>query len=179
MTIADASAGASSCTVTLTVQDATPSAIAVAAIDGTEDTLWSGQIATFATNNQYVLPSDYTATINYGDGTTVQTGTIAGGNGSFTVSDSHSYNAVDTSAISVTIVENAGSDPTTDQATGAGSAMIAPLAPTNLAVAETNANRIVLTWWNGSYGATSFYIERLDPGSDSYAIIDNVPAGKL
>ena len=51
-----------------------------------------------------------------------------------------------------------------------------PAAPSGLAVGEIDANRINLSWTNNSSGAIDFYIERLDPGTDSYAVIDDVTA---
>jgi fibronectin type 3 domain-containing protein len=35
---------------------------------------------------------------------------------------------------------------------------------------------VILSWWNNSQGATSFYIKRLDPNSSSYVIVGSVAA---
>jgi hypothetical protein len=55
-----------------------------------ESSAFSGPVATFTDTDASKPASDYTATVDWGDGTTTP-GTITGGSGSFTVSDSHTY----------------------------------------------------------------------------------------
>jgi hypothetical protein len=54
---------------------------------------FSGAVATFSDIDTVTAASDFTATINWGDGTTT-TGTVSGSNGAFTVNGSHTYATV-------------------------------------------------------------------------------------
>src|SRR5262249_17266049 len=73
----------------------------------TEGTTFTGAVATF-TDTGYPgnLPSDFTATIDWGDGTTT-IGTVSGGNGVFTVSGSHKYADEGTHTTIVTLTDDA------------------------------------------------------------------------
>jgi hypothetical protein len=51
---------------------------------------FSGVVATFSDTNAANVAGDFTATINWGDGTTTS-GTVSGGSGSFAVSGTHTY----------------------------------------------------------------------------------------
>src|SRR5262249_21326828 len=55
-----------------------------------EQNPFSGNVATFSDTNTLASASDFTATIDWGDGTT-SAGTVAGANGNFTVSGNHTY----------------------------------------------------------------------------------------
>ncbi len=59
-------------------------------------------VATFTTPDMNSLPDDFSATINWGDGTT-DTGAISGGNGSFTVTADHIYAEKGTYPVSIVI----------------------------------------------------------------------------
>jgi hypothetical protein len=63
----------------------------------------NGTVATISDSDTNTLPSDYTATVNWGDGTSDQNVTITGGNGSFGVADSHTYAAAGSYTITVTV----------------------------------------------------------------------------
>jgi hypothetical protein len=67
---------------------------------------FNGVVATFTDTNTANLPSDFTATIHWGDGTTT-TGTVTGGGGSFTVSGSHIYASTGTFQVMVTLADDA------------------------------------------------------------------------
>ncbi|MHB1423596.1 MAG: beta strand repeat-containing protein [Gemmataceae bacterium] len=62
-------------------------------------------VATFTTPDMNSLAGDFTATINYGDGTT-DTGAISGGNGSFTVTADHVYSEIGSYPVSVQIADS-------------------------------------------------------------------------
>lgn len=62
-------------------------------------------LATFTTPDVNSLPDDFTATIDYGDGNT-DTGSISGGNGSFTVTGDHVYAEKGSYAITVQIYDS-------------------------------------------------------------------------
>ena len=79
----------------------------------------AGTVATITDPNLSATASAYTATINWGDGTS-SAGTVSGGNGSFTVAANHSYAVTGTYPISVAINSvgtNLGSSTITDSAT--------------------------------------------------------------
>ena len=78
-----------------------------------------GTVATITDPNTSATPSAYSATINWGDGSS-STGTVGGGNGSAAVTGNHSYLAGGTYPISVTITAvgtNQGSSTVSDSAT--------------------------------------------------------------
>jgi hypothetical protein len=63
-------------------------------------------VATFSDTDTANVAGDFTATINWGDGTTT-TGTISGGAGSFSVSGSHTYSGNAHDTITVTMADDA------------------------------------------------------------------------
>lgn len=73
-------------------------------VSATEGSSFSGAVATFSDPDPTAQPSDYTATINWGDGTTT-TGTIGGSPSNFTVSGTHTYAEEGSSSITVTITD--------------------------------------------------------------------------
>ncbi len=78
-----------------------------------------GTVATITDPNTSATPSAYSATINWGDGSS-SAGTVGGGNGSFSVSGNHSYAVAGTHSIAVTVTAvgtNQGSSTVTDSAT--------------------------------------------------------------
>jgi hypothetical protein len=81
-------------------------------------------VATFTDTNTTNPASEFTATINWGDGQS-SAGTIAGSNGSFTVTGSHDYATVGNFPIGVTISNFGG----TATATAGTSALINPATP--------------------------------------------------
>lgn len=59
-------------------------------INPTINTAFSGTVATFTTADTLVAPGTFRAIIDWGDGS-ITTGTVTGGNGTFTVTGSHTY----------------------------------------------------------------------------------------
>jgi hypothetical protein len=93
-----------------TVADAPISASGVggpASPAGTQPS-FSGQLATLTDQNPAGSSGDFTATIDWGDGTSSD-GTVAGGNGSYTVSGSHPYAADGPYTVRVHVVDGGGS----------------------------------------------------------------------
>jgi hypothetical protein len=124
----------------VTVDEADVLSGTASSITGTEGTSFSGQVATF---NDSGFPgntaSDFTATIDWGDGTT-DTGapvTVTGGAGLFAVSGTHTYADEGNFTVTVTLTDDA---PGTASATAGGSASIAEadaLSGSTLSIAPT------------------------------------------
>src|SRR5262249_39087492 len=71
-------------------------------ISATASQAFSGVVATFSdTGFPNNVPSDFSASIDWGDGTS-SAGTIAGGSGTFSVSGTHTYAAAGTDTLHVT-----------------------------------------------------------------------------
>jgi hypothetical protein len=85
-------------------------------ISAVESQGFRGTVATFFDSNSGDVASQFTATIDWGDGTT-STGTVTGGNGSFTVTGTHTYSNDDTMPVAVTLMYTSGSHPTTANST--------------------------------------------------------------
>jgi phospholipase C len=94
-------------TVTVTVQDATLQTSAKT-VQATAGVAFSGIVATFTDPTKDSTASDYTTTIDWGNGN-VTVGTITpGNNGVFFVSGTNTYAAAGTFAVTVTIVDSVG-----------------------------------------------------------------------
>jgi hypothetical protein len=68
---------------------------------------FSGPVANFTDANTANTPADFTATIDWGDGSPVAAGVVTGGGGSFTVSGTHTYSTISVFSILVTLKEDA------------------------------------------------------------------------
>lgn len=66
----------------------------------------SGALVTFTDPDTTSMPSGFTASVDWGDGSPVEAGLIAGGGGSFTVSGSHTYADLRAHEICVRVVDN-------------------------------------------------------------------------
>ncbi|HEY1591106.1 MAG TPA: hypothetical protein VGF81_04890 [Solirubrobacteraceae bacterium] len=73
-------------------------------VSATEGQAFSGNVATFTDPDTSATASEYSATIDWGDGTT-STGTISGSGGSFTVAGSHTYAEEGSYTIKTTITD--------------------------------------------------------------------------
>ena len=102
----------------------TAAGVAVAA---TEGAAFSGTVATFTDPDTAALASEYTATIDWGDGTT-SAGTISGSGGSFTVGGVHTYAEQGTDTVTVTITD---ADNSANTATVTSTATVADAAVTS------------------------------------------------
>jgi PKD repeat protein len=106
-------------TATVTETDAlsaTPVTIAPA-----EGTVFNGTVATFSDANTGNVASDFTATIDWGDGT-LTAGTISGGGGAYTVTGTHTYS--DEGSLPLTVTVNDDS-PGSATSTASGTANVA------------------------------------------------------
>jgi hypothetical protein len=111
VTITDTTNAANSATVTdaATVGDASLSASGITPppISGQA---FNGPVATFTdANTTTSSTADFTATIDWGDGTATSAGTVTGSGGSYTVSGGHTYTGTGYFTIKVHIVDDGGS----------------------------------------------------------------------
>ncbi len=107
VTISDVSPGTGTATVTTTgtvteadVLSGTPVVFSAAA-----GISFTGTVANFSDQLTSAVPSDFTATIDWGDATTTA-GTISGGSGAFQVSGTHTYAATGTYSVVVTLSDD-------------------------------------------------------------------------
>lgn len=82
----------------------------------TEGQLFSGGVAAFTATSPTASASDFTATIDWGDGTTTAGTVTAGGAGGFLVSGSHQYAEEGTQAVKVTIHDTSSNTITSQDA---------------------------------------------------------------
>lgn len=76
------------------------------AISAQQGVAFTGAVATFSDTDTANVAGDFTATIDWGDGTTTA-GTVAGGGGTFTVSGTHTYAATGPFPVTVTLTDDA------------------------------------------------------------------------
>jgi hypothetical protein len=107
VTILDDGNSSASVTSTMIIGDATLSASGTT-VKGTEGASLTGPVATFSDANSFAVASDFTATINWGDGIST-TGTVASdGSGGFVVTGSHTYAEDGNYSLMVTISDKGG-----------------------------------------------------------------------
>ena len=120
----------------------------------TEGQAFSGTVATFTDPDSTAKASDYSASINWGDGTT-SSGTISGSPSAFTVTGGHTYAEEGSFKPTVAIVDNGGSGnnaTVTDTASVADGALKASgVAPT---LTGTTASGTVATFTDSDPGGT-------------------------
>ncbi|HEV3387404.1 MAG TPA: hypothetical protein VG057_00235, partial [Solirubrobacteraceae bacterium] len=110
---------------------------------------FGGTVANFTDANPTSTTADFTATIEWGDGTPATTGTVSGEGGSYRVSGSHTYEGTGFFTIKVHIVDDGGStaDATTQvliygTATGG-----------NFVIGDKNAEAgTLVTFWGAKWG---------------------------
>jgi hypothetical protein len=92
------------------IQDAALTPGTIIAGSQTTGTAYSGGVATFTDANLFNVATDFTATIDWGDGSPNSVGTVVGSDGSFTVDGTHTYLKFNPSyKITVTVREVDGS----------------------------------------------------------------------
>ena len=92
---------------------------AVTAVAGTP---FTGPVATFTDGNSLAVPSDFTATINWGDGTPSSAASVTKGASGFVVSGTHTYANIGTYATTISIADVGGSNAVAHGTATAGTA---------------------------------------------------------
>ena len=87
-------------------------AITATGLTTTSPLAFSGSVATFTSATPGATAGDFTATIDWGDGTPTSAGAIASASGQFTVSGSHTYASTGVKTVGVTIHGPAGTSAT-------------------------------------------------------------------
>jgi hypothetical protein len=107
VTLTDDAPGTASTTAssTATVAEADALTGTGTPITATEGQAFTGTVASFTDTNTANVASDFTATINWGDGTT-SSGTVTGSNGAFAVSATHTYADEGSFTASVTLTDD-------------------------------------------------------------------------
>src|SRR5205823_2233782 len=125
-------------------------------INATEGASFSGPVATFTEPDASALAAQYSASIDWGDGS-VTSGTVSGPTGGpFTVSGSHTYATGGPHTIQVHIVDDGGSTANT------GDCSVTVYTPVPFAIGNGNsANGTHVTFW----GAQWWMLNTLSGGS--------------
>ena len=76
-------------------------------VSATRGQPFAGTVATFTDPNAQNFAGDFTATIDWGDGTAATTGIVTGANGSFSVSGTHTFNSAGQPQLTITIGDDA------------------------------------------------------------------------
>ena len=126
-------------------------------VAATEGLVFSGEVASFAVPGGLATPGDYSATINWGDGTVTALGTITGSFGSFSVGGTHTYAEEGSHTVTVTVkaVVNPSNSST---ATSTATVVDAPLHAGALAippVSQHHATSLSLQFTDDNPGATA------------------------
>ncbi|HEX5446523.1 MAG TPA: DUF4214 domain-containing protein, partial [Pirellulales bacterium] len=167
--LADDAPGTATGTATaiVNITDAPLSATGVT-VTATEGASFSGVVASFTDADPNQISTDYTADIEWGDGSTTTGTVMANGNGGFNVTGSHTYAEEGTQAIAVTIADLGGST-----ATAASAANIADAALSSAGVAVAPTEGISFTGVVASFtdadpnGTASDYTASIDWGDGS------------
>jgi Bacterial Ig-like domain (group 3) len=111
MTIVDNDGTTITTTSTATVTDAplTANAININTVAGVS---FQGIVAHFTDADPNAVPSDYTATINWGDGTTSNAAIVSNSNGGFDLTGTHTYATTGVRSLSITTSDSGGSSVT-------------------------------------------------------------------
>jgi hypothetical protein len=166
-----------------------PTPTTIAATDGTS---FSGPVATFSDSYTGAVASDFTATIDWGDGQK-STGTVSGSGGNFTVSGSHTYQSPPGQyPVTVTLSDDSPGTATATAGSTANVSAGAPVTTTQGATAVStdgaslngtvNPNGDDTTYYF-NYGTTSMYNfttgTPVDAGSGTGGVPVSIPVSSL
>ena len=106
-------------------------------LNATQAVTLTGTVATFADTYAGAAASDFTATIDWGDGTSTAPGSVTGSNGTFTVSGSHAYASTGSDTIKVTLTDDSPGTATAT-ATSTANVVSASTTPTSTPTATAS-----------------------------------------
>lgn len=160
----------------LTVTDADSLTGAPTTFVATDTQPFSGPVATFSDTSTSAVPDDFTATIDWGDGSS-SPGTVSGSGGNFTVSGTHTYNVAPGShPVSVTLTDDS---PGTATAQTTSTAQVSPGAPaaTTQGATSVSATGATLHGTVDPEGADTHYYFQYGIGSGYGSATSTVDAG--
>ncbi|MGN6867322.1 MAG: choice-of-anchor Q domain-containing protein, partial [Solirubrobacteraceae bacterium] len=139
---------------------------------------FSGPVATFSDGNPLASVADFSATINWGDGTPASSGTVAATAGGFVVSGTHTYATSGSYPTTISIADTGGSSATANGIATAGQVPTPVLTSTPPSIGGTTAA------FTGSVNpdglpTTAFFQFGLDPkytGAGPLAFTQSTPA---
>lgn len=148
-----------------------------APISATEGIAFSGAVAAFTDGNPNATTADFTATIDWGDGTSATSGTVsAAAGGGFVVSGSHTY--VEEAAnlpIRVTINDRGGSAATAISTANIADAVLnASPATFNATEASTYTGTVATFTDDNPAGTTSDFTAKIDWGDGTSATVGTI-----
>lgn len=157
--------------VSVAVADPAIKVAGAGAFNATEGKSFTGAVATFTDSDSSGKASEYSASINWGDGT-ISTGTISGSPTKFSVSGTHAYPEEGTFAIKVTITDT---DNKPNKATGSSSAKVGDAAlsakRTRPSSSGATAKGTVATFTDAdSKGQASDYTAQINWGDGSTSL---------
>jgi hypothetical protein len=135
-------------------------------INAVEGKQFSDQVATFHASDTSAAASDYSATIDWGDGTSTSTGSITGSGGTFTVSGTHTFDeegASTEATITITQTSNGTSTSVTAPVTVADAPLHSTCAAAAVSPQAFNGKTATFTDEDPN-GATSDYTVSIDWG---------------
>ncbi|HVX15013.1 MAG TPA: TIGR03118 family protein [Pirellulales bacterium] len=132
-----------------------------AVVTPTEGAPFSGAVATFAANNTSEQAGDFTATIDWGDGTSSAGTIVANPEGGFNVVGSHTYAEEATDTVHVTVADNANHTITIAASANVADAPLSAVGTTLTTSLQSTASLTVATFTDaggaepvGNYTAT-------------------------
>ena len=152
VTITDTDTPSNTATATSTANVSDAAIHAACAADPVATQSFSGNTATFLDDNSFATKADFSATINWGDGTT-SSGTIGGGPGSgpYTVSGTHTYTSTGAFTITTTITDDGGATDTATCKVFIGAFPTANGGTFVVGDLEATGPGAGLTWWSSQW----------------------------
>lgn len=161
-------------------------------LQATEGHLYDGPIGTFTDANLTDTPANFTATIDWGDGSATSPGTVTGANGQFTVSGQHTYIEEGNYPLRATVTQDNGATitlggppqwtPLVATLPPALSDQSAPVTGRNRMAAATGADGKVYVF-GGRYETTTGggggldRVDAYDPATRAWALVSSLPGG--
>jgi hypothetical protein len=141
-----------------------------------EGSAFTGAVASFTVPDHSAPSSQFTANIDWGDGTS-STGTISGANGSFTVTGSHTFAEEGSSSVVTTITDSADADDT-GAATSTATVADAPLTASGRNIVAVNPVSAVVASFTDAdpAGTGSDYSATIDWGDGTAPTVGTVAA---